>query len=216
MPLTLTPAQFIKLTQARNAQLAFDLNEDCARSAQALTPKAHDEQGESCGHDELSSLCDHDPARILQALLAIPQKPRPNAAWLGTALHRERAAKRLIEQRRQQAKRNMRQQGSTADLDRVSASGFCSTGGAGQHGKDKGEIKSEPTRSSKVAYDPQSHIKQLESRVIERQRKQEKERAAKKVLEQEAAQRIAKVCLDCMYVIHLLPHMHCEHQQHAL
>jgi hypothetical protein len=203
LPLTLTPAQFLKLTRARNAQLACNNNEDCAKSAPTILPKAYDEQGESSGHDELSSLCDHDPARILQALLAVPQKPRPNTTWLGTPVHRERAAKRLIEQRRQQAEHLMRQQGSAADLDRVSASGFCSTSGAGQSGKDRGEIKSEPIKSSKVVYDPQSHIKQLESRVMELQRKQEKERAARKVLEQEAAQRIARVRAHIQGIWHI-------------
>lgn len=187
LPPTITPAQFLRLTAARNAQLASISAEDCARSAPPLPPKGHGEQAESSGHDELSSLCDHDPARILRALQLVPQKPRPNLAWLGMPAARAKAATLLRERRHRGTFGAGEQFGSAAELDRVSISGL----------HEGAEVKLEPTKSGKLAYNPQSHIKALESRVLEQRRKQEKERAARKLQEDQQAQRTARVRAPC-------------------
>lgn len=186
LPPTITPAQFLRLTAARNAQLASLSAEDCARSAPPLPPKGQGEQAESSGHDELSSLCDHDPTRMLQALLLVPQKPRPSLAWLGTPATRAKAARLLRERRRRGAFGGVEQPRGAAELDRVSISGLHEDAGAGQ-------VKLESTKAGKLSYNPQSHIKALESRVLEQRRKQEKERAARKLREDEQAQRMARV-----------------------
>ena len=207
---SLTPIQFARLTAARDAQVlvAKQQLQDSATSAQKAS-KSGDEQDDSTGIDRLSSLCNHDVASMLRALKAVPSNPQPTQDWLGTPAQRERAAQKLAA-RLQLSAHSAAGRVPAGEHDRIS-----DTGGSMAHvsGPDSAEVRAAPhapatsadaaaaalagapaaKAASKPQYDPQEHIRKLESKVLEQRKRAEREKAQQEVKAARRAARKAQV-----------------------